>query len=81
MGRHDDLADGFFNGIQSETPNHGRSDGSFPPKRSPGAGPGCAADHCQPGLRLAAEVAPIADAGAGDYDICTGPPTTEVAAK
>jgi hypothetical protein len=37
------------------------------------AGDGCTADHCQPGLRLAAELDPIADAGAGDYDICTGP--------
>jgi hypothetical protein len=30
--------------------NHVRGDGSFPRKRSPGAGDGCTADHCQPGL-------------------------------
>jgi hypothetical protein len=51
---------------QSETPNHVRSDGSFPRKRSPGAGDGCTASHCQPGLLLVAELDPIADAGAGD---------------
>jgi hypothetical protein len=62
---------------QSETPNHVRSDGSFPPKRSPGAGGGCTASHCQPRLLLMAELAPIADAGAGDPGICNGP-TTEV---
>ena len=55
---------------QSETPNHVRDDGSFPPKRSPGAGDGCASDHCQPGLRLAAELDPTA---AGHPGICNGP--------
>jgi hypothetical protein len=30
---------------QSETPNHVRGDGSFPPKRSLGADDGCAANH------------------------------------
>ena len=34
---------------------------------------GCIADHCQPGLRLATELDPIADAGAGDPGICNGP--------
>jgi hypothetical protein len=43
-----------------------RSDGSFPRKRSPDAGDGCAADHFQPRLLLVAELAQIADAGAGD---------------
>jgi len=37
------------------------------------AGDGCTADHCQPGLRLAAELDPIADAGAGDPGFCNGP--------
>ena len=46
---------------QSETPNHVRDEGSFPPKRSPGAGDGCAADHRQPRLLLVAQLAPIAD--------------------
>jgi hypothetical protein len=58
---------------QSETPNHVRGDGSFPRKRSPGAGDGCTADHCQPCLQLVAELAPIADHGAGDRGICNGP--------
>jgi hypothetical protein len=58
---------------QSETPNHVRGDGSFARKRSPDAGDGCTADHCQPGLRLAAELDPIADAGASDPGICNGP--------
>jgi hypothetical protein len=50
---------------QSPSKNHVRSDGSFPPKRSPGAGDGCAADHFQPRLLLVAELDQIADAGAG----------------
>jgi hypothetical protein len=58
---------------QSETPNHVRSHGSFPRKRSPGAGDGCAADHCQPCSQLVAELASIADHGAGDLGICNGP--------
>jgi hypothetical protein len=66
---------------QSETPNHVRSDGGFPRKRSPGAGDGCTAGHCQPGLILVAELAPIADAGAGDRGICNGPGADERAAK
>jgi hypothetical protein len=53
--------------------NHVRGDGSFPRKRSPDAGDGCTADHRQPGLRLAAELDAIADAGAGDPGICNGP--------
>ena len=53
--------------------NHVRGDGSFSRKRSPDAGDGCTADHCQPGLRLAAGLDPIADAGAGDPGICNGP--------
>ena len=53
--------------------NHVCGDGSFPRKRSPDADDGCTADHCQPGLRLAAELDPIADAGAGDPGICNGP--------
>jgi DNA polymerase len=57
---------------QSETPNHVRGDGSFPRKRSPGAGDGCAANHCQPRLLLVAELAPIADTGAGDTGIGNG---------
>ena len=57
---------------QSETPNHVRDEGSFPPKRSPGAGDGCIAGHCQPGLLLAAELTPIADTGASDPGICNG---------
>jgi hypothetical protein len=56
---------------------HGRKTnplrGSFPRKRSPDAGDGCTADHCQPGLLLVAELTPIADAGAGDPVICNGP--------
>ena len=51
---------------QSETPNHVRDEGSFPPKQSLGAGDGCAASHSQPRLLLMAELAPISDAGAGD---------------
>ena len=40
------------------------------------------ADHCQPGLRLAAELDPIADAGAGDPGFCNGPrPDSCTAAK
>jgi hypothetical protein len=58
---------------QSETPKHVRSDGSFPRKRSLGAGDGFTADHCQPCLILLAELAPIADAGVGDRGICKGP--------
>jgi hypothetical protein len=58
---------------QSETPHHVRDDGSFPPKRSPDAGDGCAANHSQPRLLLMAELVPIADAGAGDPGICNGP--------
>jgi hypothetical protein len=58
---------------QSETPNHVRSDGSFPPKRSPGAGDGCTASRRQPGLLLVAELDRIADAGAGDPGICNRP--------
>jgi len=58
---------------QNEPSNDVRSDGSFPRKRSPGAGDGCAADHCQPGLLLVAELAPIADAAAGGCGICNGP--------
>jgi hypothetical protein len=53
--------------------DHVRGDGSFPRKRSPDAGDGCTADHRQPGLLLVAELAPIADAGAGDPGICNGP--------
>src|SRR6516164_7953841 len=40
---------------QSETSNHVRDEGSFPPKRSPCAGDGCAAGHFQPRLLLMAE--------------------------
>jgi hypothetical protein len=58
---------------QSETPSHVRDKGSFSPKRSPGAGDGCAASHSQPRLQLMAELAQIADAGAGDPGICNGP--------
>jgi hypothetical protein len=44
----------FSHGLgQSETPKHVRSDGSFPRKRSLGAGDGCTADHCQPGYACA----------------------------
>ena len=53
--------------------NHVRSDGSFPPKRSPGAGEGCTANHCQPGLLSTAELDQIADAGVGDPGFCNGP--------
>jgi hypothetical protein len=66
---------------QSETPNHVRGDGSFPPKRSPCAGDSCAANHFQPHLLLAAELDQIADAGGGDYDICTGPKAASRAAN
>src|SRR6516225_7954353 len=58
---------------QSETPNHVRDEGSFPLKRSLGAGDGCTASHSQPRLLLMAELAPISDAGAGDPGICNGP--------
>ena len=58
---------------QSETPNHVRDDGSFPPKRSPDAGGSCAANHFQPRLLLMAELDQIADAGAGELGICNGP--------
>ena len=53
--------------------NHVRGDGSFPRKRSPDAGDGCTADHRQLGLLLVAELAPIADTGAGEPGICNGP--------
>ena len=62
-GTHDD--DGWprqprlcCNALASSATGHGRkaihvrSDGSFPPKRSPGAGDGCAANHSQPRLLL-----------------------------
>src|ERR1700746_3570954 len=65
---------------ESETPNHVRSEGSFPRKRSPGAGDGCTASHCQPGSRLVAELDRIADAGAGDPGICNGPTTDSCSA-
>ena len=65
---------------QSETPNHVRDDGSFPRKRSLGAGDGCTANHWRPGLLLTAELDPIADAGAGDPGICNGP-TRECAGR
>jgi hypothetical protein len=58
---------------QSETPNHVRDEGSFPPKRSPCAGDGCAASHFQPRLLLTAELARIGDTEAGDPGICNGP--------
>jgi hypothetical protein len=58
---------------QSPTKNHVRSDGGFPPKRSPCAGDGCAANHFQPRLLLVAELAQIADTEAGDPGICNGP--------
>jgi hypothetical protein len=61
--------------------NDVRSDGSFPRKRSPGAGDGCAADHCQTGLLLVAELAPIADAAAGGCGICNGPGAAARACK
>jgi hypothetical protein len=57
---------------QSETPNHVRDEGSFPPKRSPDAGGGCTASHGQLGFLLAAELDPIADAGLGYPGICNG---------
>ena len=66
---------------QSGTPNHVRDDGSFPPKRSPCAGDGCAANHCQPRLLLVAELAPIADAGAGSCGESYGPRPHARAAK
>jgi hypothetical protein len=66
---------------QSETPNHVRCDGSFPPKPSPCAGGGCAASHFQPGLLLVAELTPIADTEAGDPGICNGPKPASRAAK
>jgi hypothetical protein len=58
---------------QSETPDHVRSDGSFPRKRSPDAGDGCTANHCQPRLLLVAELTLIADTEAGDPSNCNGP--------
>jgi hypothetical protein len=58
---------------QSEAPNHVRIDGSFPRKRSLDAGDGCTAGHCQPCSQLVAELAPIADHGAGNRGICSGP--------
>jgi putative ABC transport system substrate-binding protein len=66
---------------QSETPNYVRGDGSFPRKRSPDAGDGCAANHFQPRLRLAAELDQIADAGAGELGICNGPTRDSCIAK
>jgi hypothetical protein len=36
-------------------------------------GDGCTAHPCQPGLLLVTELAPVADAGAGDHGICNGP--------
>jgi hypothetical protein len=66
---------------QSETPSHVSDKGSFPPKRSPGASDGCAANHFQPGLLLVAELARIADAGAGDPGICNGPKAASCAAR
>jgi hypothetical protein len=38
-----------------------------------GCGRRCAVNHCQPRLLLVAELAPIADTGAGDPGICNGP--------
>jgi hypothetical protein len=58
---------------QSETPNHVRGEGSFPPKRSPDAGDDCAANYFQPRLLLVAQLPRIADARAGDPGICNGP--------
>jgi hypothetical protein len=58
---------------------HVRGDGSFPRKRSPGAGDGGAANHCQPRLLLMAQLSQLADAGVGYPGICNGP-ATEVAA-
>jgi hypothetical protein len=58
---------------QRATENDVRDGGSFPRKRSPRTGDGCAADHCQPGLLLASELASIADAEVGDRGICNGP--------
>jgi hypothetical protein len=57
---------------QSPTKNDVRDEGSFPPKRSPGAGDGCTADHCQPGSLLVAQLAPIADTEAGTLASATG---------
>jgi hypothetical protein len=54
---------------QSATPNHVRSDGSFPPKRSPCAGGGCTASQRQPRLLLMAQLAQIAD---GLFDCLIG---------
>jgi hypothetical protein len=42
---------------------------------------GCTADHCQPGLRLTAELDPIADTEAGDPGICNGPKAASRAAN
>jgi hypothetical protein len=60
----------------SRKTSHVRGDGSFPRKRSPVAGDGCAADHYQPGVLLVAQVAQLAlieDTEAGDPGICNGP--------
>jgi hypothetical protein len=62
---------------QSETPNHVRDDGRFPPKRSPDASDGCAADHFQPRLLLVAELNQIADAGAATPASATGQRETQ----
>jgi hypothetical protein len=67
--------------VSRRTPNHVRDEGSFPPKRSPGAGDGCAAGHSQPRLLLMAELAQIADARAGDPGICNGPTRDSCTAK
>jgi hypothetical protein len=52
---------------------HVRDDGSFPAKRSPDVGDGCAANHFQPRLLLMAELDQFADAGIGEPGICNGP--------
>jgi hypothetical protein len=58
---------------QKQMPNEVRSDGSFPRKRSPAAGDGCAADHCSPGLLLVAEPAPTVDATHAGHGTGYGP--------
>jgi hypothetical protein len=58
---------------QFETENHVRDDSSFSQKRLPAAADGCAAGHCSTGLAIDAELAPIADAGAGGRDESCGP--------
>ena len=69
------------NGLLTVTMGHSatekdvRDGGSFPRKRSPGAGDGCAADHYQLSLLLMAELVSIADAEVGDRGICNGPGT------